>query len=107
MVRSIELLLGLPPMSQYDAAARPMFGSFTEHADLTPYDSVPAQVDVNAVNSPVAYGASRSMKMDFSEYDRVDDFELNEILWRSIKGVNAPLPAPVRRAIADRPASVN
>jgi YVTN family beta-propeller protein len=107
MIRTIELILGLPPLSQYDAAARPMFGSFTEHADLTPYDSLPAQVDVNAVNSPVAYGATRSMKMDFSEYDRVDDFELNEILWRSIKGVNAPLPAPVRRAIADRPASVN
>ncbi len=46
------------------------------------------------------------MKMDFSEYDRVNDFELNEILWRSIKGVDAPLPAPVRRAIADRPVSL-
>ena len=107
MIRTIGLILGLPPLSQYDAAARPMFGSFSDHADLAPYDSVPAQVDVNAINSSVAYGASRSMKMDFSEYDRVDDFELNEILWRSIKGVNAPLPAPVRRAIADRPASVN
>jgi YVTN family beta-propeller protein len=107
MIRTIGLILGLPPLSQYDAAARPMFSSFTDHRDLSPYDSVGAQVDVNAVNSEVAYGASRSMKMDFSEYDRVDDFELNEILWRSIKGVNAPLPAPVRRAIADRPASVN
>jgi YVTN family beta-propeller protein len=107
MIRTIELILGLPPLSQYDAAARPMFGSFTDHPNLSPYESVPAQVDVNAVNSSLAYGASRSMKMDFSEYDRVDDFELNEILWRSIKGVNAPLPAPVRRAIADRPASVN
>jgi YVTN family beta-propeller protein len=105
MIRTIELILGLPPLSQYDAAARPMYGSFNERADLSPYESVPAQIDVNAVNSPLAYGADRSMKMDFSEYDRIDDFELNEILWRSIKGVNAPLPAPVRRAIADRPAS--
>ena len=105
MVRTIELILGLPPLSQYDAAARPMYGSFTDRPDLTAYEGVPAMVDVNAVNTELAYGADRSMKMDFSEYDRINDFELNEILWRSIKGVNAPLPAPVRRAIADRPAS--
>jgi DNA-binding beta-propeller fold protein YncE len=105
MIRTIELILGLPPLSQYDAAARPMYGSFREQSDLGPYESVPAQIDVNAVNTELAYGAERSLKMDFSEYDRINDFELNEILWRSIKGVNAPLPAPVRRAIADRPAS--
>ncbi len=105
MIHTIELILGLPPLSQYDAAARPMFSSFMERPDLTPYDSVPAQVDINAMNSSLAYGADRSLKMDFSEYDRVNDFELNEILWRAIKGVDAPLPAPVRRAIADRPAS--
>ena len=53
-----------------------------------------------------AYGADRSAKMDFSDYDLVDDFELNEILWRSIKGVDAPIPPPVCRAIANRPATV-
>ena len=41
--------------------------------------------------------------MDFSEYDKIDDFELNEILWRAIKGPDAPLPPAVRRAIAYRP----
>jgi hypothetical protein len=103
MIRSIELILGLPPLSQYDAAARPMFGSFTDKADLTPYQHVPARIKLNAINSKLAYGAERSRKMDFSEYDRVDDFELNEILWRNIKGENAPLPPAVRRAIANRP----
>ena len=43
----------------------------------------------NEVNTPTAYGADRSLKMDFDEYDRIDDFELNEILWRSIKGKDA------------------
>ncbi len=86
MLRTIELILGLSPLSQYDAAARPMFASFTDKADLAPYTHEPARIDLNAVNAPTAYGAERSMKMDFDEYDRIDDFELNEILSRAIKG---------------------
>jgi hypothetical protein len=105
MVRTIELILGLPPLSQYDAAARPMVASFTGRADLRPYDHVPARIDLDAVNPKTAYGAARSARMDFSEYDRVNDFELNEVLWRSIKGAGAALPLAVRRAIADRPPS--
>ena len=58
--------------------------------------------DLDAVNAPTAYGAERSLKMDFDEYDKIDDFELNEILWRSIKGKDAPLLPAVRRAIAYR-----
>ncbi len=104
MIRTVELILGLPPLSQYDAAARPMFNSFTAKADLTPYLCEKPRIDVNEKNTKTSYGVNRSNKMDFSEYDLVDDFELNEILWRSVKGVDAPLPATVRRAIANRPA---
>ncbi|SIO66430.1 40-residue YVTN family beta-propeller repeat-containing protein [Singulisphaera sp. GP187] len=106
MIRTMELILGLPPLSQFDAAARPMFESFNDTPDITSYTRKPAQIDLNAVNDAVAYGADRSQKMDFSEYDRIDDFELNEILWRAIKGENAPLPPAVRRAIAYRPSPV-
>ena len=102
MIRTIELILGLAPLSQYDAAARPMFASFTDKPDLTPYVLEPARIDLNEINTMTAYGADRSLKMDFDEYDRIDDFELNEILWRSIKGKDAPLPPAVRRAIAYR-----
>ena len=102
MIRTMELILGLPPLSQYDAAARPMFESFTDQADTTPYTHVPAKVDLLVKNTKLAYGAERSNRMDFSEYDRVDDFELNEILWRAVKGADAPLPPAVRRAIACR-----
>jgi hypothetical protein len=102
MLRTMELILGLPPLSQFDAAATPMFESFSDKPDLTPYEHVPARVNLNARNQRTAYGAERSMKMDFSEYDRIDDFELNEILWRAVKGVDAPLPPAVRRAIAYR-----
>jgi hypothetical protein len=104
MIRTIELILGLSPLSQYDAAARPMFASFTDRADLTPFTHEPARIDLNAVNTPTAYGAERSLKMDFDEYDRIDDFELNEILWRAVKGKDARVPPAVRRAIAMRPA---
>lgn len=103
MIRTMELILGLPPLSQYDAAARPMYGCFTATPDLRPYDHVPARIDLSATNRLTAYGADRSSKMDFSEYDRADDFELNEILWRSVKGADSPLPPAVRRALAFRP----
>jgi hypothetical protein len=105
MLRTIELILGLSPLSQFDAAAQPMFASFTAKANLTPYTQEPARIDFNAVNAPTAYGAERSQKMDFDEYDRVDDFELNEILWRAVKGKDAPVPPAVRRAIALRQTS--
>jgi hypothetical protein len=104
MLRTIELILGLPPLSQYDAAARPMFESFGDTPDLAPYARRPAEVDLDATNDGLAYGAERSSRMDFSEYDKIDDFALNEILWRAVKGPDAPLPPAVRRAIAYRPA---
>jgi YVTN family beta-propeller protein len=102
MVRTIELILGLAPLSQHDAAAKPMFASFTDRPDLTPYKHEAARIDLEAWNSPLAYGADRSNKMDFSAYDKVNDFELNEILWYELKGPSAPQPPAVRRAIAYR-----
>ena len=104
MIRTMELILGLSPLSQFDAAATPMFAAFDAEPDTTPYEHEPARINLDAMNTRLSYGADRSMKMDFSEYDRVDDFELNEILWRAIKGPDAPLPPAVRRAIAYRPA---
>ncbi len=71
-----------------------MFASFTDKPDLTPYTHEPARIDLERRSTRrLAYGAERSMKMDFSEYDRIDDFELNEILWRSIKGQGRPAAA--------------
>src|SRR5262249_20565332 len=69
MIRSIELILGLPPLSQYDAAARPMFESFTDQPDVTSYTQEAARIDLNAENAKSAYGAARSSRMDFTDYD--------------------------------------
>jgi phospholipase C len=97
MVRTIELLLGLPPMTQFDAAAMPMYASFGLNADLTPYKHLPPQVDVNARNTREAVGAKISMAMDFSEYDRTPMFELNEVIWKSVRGADSEMPIPISR----------
>ena len=97
MIRTMELILGLAPLSQFDAAATPMFASFTDAADSRAYRLEDARIDLNARNTQLAYGAERSKAMDFSAEDKIDDFALNEILWHAVKGVDAPLPPAVRR----------
>ncbi len=96
-LRTMELLLGLPPMTQYDASATPMYASFGDTPDLAPYALEPPQVDVNAKNTMTAWGARESMLMDFTEYDRTPMFALNEIVWKSVKGADSEMPLPVRR----------
>ncbi len=99
MLRTVELLLGLPPMTQHDAAAPPMVNSFMAKPDLSGFTAVPAQVDLMTRNPAQGYGAATSARMDFSEYYRIDEDALNRILWHSIKGVSVAYPAPVRRAL--------
>ena len=99
MLRTVELLLGLPPMTQHDAAAPPMVHSFMAKPDLSGFTAMPAKIDLLTKNPPQGYGAAASVAMDFSEYDRIDEDALNRILWHSIKGVDVPYPAPVRRAL--------
>jgi hypothetical protein len=102
MLRTMELLLGLPPLTQHDAASTPMFDSFMDRTDLSTYTALPARIDLQAKNAPNAYGSSLSAKMDFSAYDRADEQALNKILWHSIKGEHLAMPAPVRRALPTR-----
>jgi hypothetical protein len=94
----MELILGLPPMSQYDAAATPMYNSFTDKADLTPFKHLPARVDLNEKNQATAPGAQRSMLMNFDKEDVAPDVEFNEIIWKAVRGADSPMPAPVRSA---------
>jgi hypothetical protein len=98
ILRSIELILGLRPMTMFDAAARPMANSFHAKADLRPYKNEPARVPLNEKNPEHSETAERSRKLDFSQSDLADEDELNDILWRSIKGTRPP--APTRSAFA-------
>ncbi|MEO6724996.1 MAG: beta-propeller fold lactonase family protein [Blastocatellia bacterium] len=98
MLRTMELILGIPPMSQYDAAATPMFNSFTDKANLTPFKHRPARIDLAEKNTARSPNAGRSAQMDFSKEDAAPDIEFNEIIWKAVRGANSQMPAPVRSA---------
>lgn len=98
MLRTMELILGVEPMTQFDAAARPMYGSFQPIPDLTPYQALPPRIDITATNNALAWGANVSEGMNFSIPDAADDLILNDIVWRSVRGADSPMPPPVRAA---------
>ncbi len=98
LLRTMELILGLKPMTQYDSAATPMFNAFQAQPDLRPYEALPANVDLNEHNTALSWGSGPSSKMDFSKEDAADDHLLNEIIWHSVRGPDSPMPAPTRAA---------
>ena len=98
MLKTIELILGLPPMTQFDAAAVPMVNAFMEEPDLTPYGAEPPRIDLSVKNQPLAFGAEASMQMNLDDFDDLtieEEQVLNEAIWKSVKGVNSQMPKPV------------
>ena len=98
MLRTMELILGLQPMSQFDAAALPMFNSFQSQPNLSPYQCRPVSVNFNERNVKTAWGSRLSSQMNFAKEDAADDLLLNEIIWRSVRGDSSPMPPPTRAA---------
>jgi YVTN family beta-propeller protein len=98
MLRTMELILGLKPMSEFDAKAAPMFGAFQTKPDLKPYKASPVSVPLDEHNVASAWGAEASEAMDFTREDAAPEGVLNDIIWRSVKGAEHPMPAPVRSA---------
>jgi hypothetical protein len=98
VLRTMELILGLSPMSQYDAAATPLWRCFSDKADETVFRALPANVDLSDKNVAWNEMAKRSAGLDLTREDRIPDNEFNEILWKGIKGMDARLPAPSRAA---------
>ncbi|TDX01312.1 bifunctional YncE family protein/alkaline phosphatase family protein [Dinghuibacter silviterrae] len=98
MLRTMELIVGLPPMSQYDAAATPMYGCFTATPDTTAYTFRPALTDINARNAARTASAMLSEGFDLTRADAVPDGLLNEVIWKSVKGEQGSMPAPKRSA---------
>jgi YVTN family beta-propeller protein len=98
MVRTMELILGLPPLTQYDAASTPMYAAFTSIPDTTPYTCLPARHDITERNPDKSIGQNRCNEMNFTIQDAIPDIELNVIIWKSIRGESSEMPAPVRSA---------
>ncbi len=98
MLRTIELILGLPPMSQYDAAAESMWRCFSASPNLTPFHSLPARVDLAEKNTRNTASAKLSSTFDFSKEDRVPDLLFTEVIWKAVKGENSIVPSPRRSA---------
>ena len=98
ILRTMEMILGLRPMTHFDAGARPMFESFAKEADIRPFTAIPPKVSTTEKNPRNGSGSGDSARMDFSDADKVDDDELTAVLWRAIKHTDPP--APVRSAFA-------
>jgi hypothetical protein len=99
MVKTIELLLGLPPMNQLDLSATAMRSCFQEKPDLSPYVALPNRVPLDQMNPPLdkLQGAAldlapKSLELDFDKEDRADEDTFNRILWHATRG-DAPYPA--------------
>ena len=85
-------------MSQYDAAATPMWRSFADTPDEKGFITKPAQTDINAVNDKRSAWQQKSEKFDFSKEDRVPDREFTEVIWKAVKGLDVVVPSPNRAA---------
>lgn len=98
ILRTIELILGLPPMSQYDAAAVPLLACFISTPDFKPYKFKPANIDLELTNMAWNKSAERSQQWNFAKEDAAPDLDLNEVVWKSVKGEDSVMPAPRRSA---------
>ena len=101
LLRTMELMLGLPPMNQMDATATPMFDCFTNTPDFTPFTAVPNQVPLDEMNpdprrilNPVLRkDAYISRRLPLAREDQCPEDLFNHILWRAAKGPQVLYPA--------------
>ncbi len=98
MLRTIELILGLKPMSQYDAAATPLWRCFTKNVNATPFTVREAGIDLNQKNVAVNNNSKRSSLFNLTHPDDIDDLVFSEIVWQTVRGTSSPMPAPRRGA---------
>jgi hypothetical protein len=99
MVRTIENILGLPPMNQLDLSAEPMTDCFTDKPDFNPYKALKNNIPLDQLNPPLVslsgdqlYWAKKSIEQDLEDVDRIDEDVFNRIIWYSVKGYNRPYP---------------
>ncbi|MBV8545931.1 MAG: beta-propeller fold lactonase family protein [Acidobacteria bacterium] len=99
VLATMEEILGLDSLSQFDHYGRPMRGLFANQPDLTPYDAIKPGVPLDEKN-PESAQSKQSALLDFSKADAIDDHALNLILWQTIKG-DVPYPGSTRAAVGE------
>ncbi len=97
-LRTMELILGLKPMSQFDAAALPLYTSFTNVPNNQPYVKEEARVSLTEINEDKAPMQKQSSLLNFKKEDANPDILFNEIIWKSVKGANSEMSPPVHAA---------
>jgi hypothetical protein len=105
MVKTIELILGLPPMNQMDLLATPMTDCFTDQPDFTPFDALETNIPLDTLNAsldqlegPALRDALASLELNLDEIDQADENEFNRILWHAMKGHDVPYPVHMTEA---------
>ena len=98
MLRTMELILGLSPMSQYDAAAMPMWRSFDSVAKPSDFKAITPNVDLRTKNVVRNEWQRRSELFNFEKEDTNNDVAFNLVLWHGLKGDKIPFPGPTRAA---------
>ncbi len=97
-LRTMELILGIPPMSQYDAAATPMWRCFTSTPNLNSYTALMPSIHLKEKNTAMNEWQRRSEQFNLAKEDAVPDLEFNKVLWHGLKGDHIPFPGPKRAA---------
>ncbi len=95
VLATIESILSLEHLSQFDAYARPLRGVFADAPDTTPYVVLTPGIPLTEKNLANGPGARESSELDFSIEDLADDDRFNRVLWLAIKG-DTPYPGPTR-----------
>ncbi len=99
MFRTIENILGIPPLNRFDLTAEPMNDCFTDEPDFTPYTALPNNIPLDTLNPELTslsgdalHWARKSMAQDLDDYDRIDEDTFNRIIWHAVKGYDVPYP---------------
>jgi len=99
MIRTMENILGIPPMNQLDLTAEAMFDCFVSEPDFTSYKAVQNNIPLDKLNPALSslsgdqlYWAKKSMEQDLDDVDRIDDDVFNRIIWHAVKGYSRPYP---------------
>ncbi|MBM7646635.1 YVTN family beta-propeller protein [Scopulibacillus daqui] len=102
MIHTMELILGMKPMTQYDASSIPMFRAFSSKPNLAAYKAENPRYPIDKKNGKNAPGAAMSRKMDFSQADNIDEEKLNRVLWEAThKGKPKDYPNKTKASVLE------